>query len=65
VRSEAEARVALLDYTAALDRYKAAQDLVRRGGAGADHVEASIIDTRLRQVEQALREQLQEERNSR
>jgi predicted Zn-dependent protease len=64
VRSEAEARVALLDYTAALDRYKAAQDMMRRGGVPADHVEASIIDTRLRQVEQTLREQLQEERNA-
>jgi predicted Zn-dependent protease len=35
VRADAEARVAQLDYTAALDRFKAAQDLVRKGGAGA------------------------------
>ncbi len=56
VRAEAEARVAQLDYTAALDRFKAAQDMVRRGAA-ADHIEASIIDTRSRQVESALREQ--------
>src|SRR5690606_26266379 len=56
IRSEAEARVAQLDYTAALDRFKAAQDLVRRG-AGGDHIEASIIDTRARQVESLLREQ--------
>ncbi|HET8744533.1 MAG TPA: M48 family metalloprotease, partial [Ramlibacter sp.] len=55
VRAEAEARVAQLDYTAALDRFKAAQDLVRRGGG--DHIEASIIDTRARQVESTLREQ--------
>jgi predicted Zn-dependent protease len=57
VRAEAEARVAQLDYTAALDRFKAAQDLVRKGAGGADHIEASIIDTRARQVESLLREQ--------
>ena len=55
IRAEAESRVAQLDYTAALDRFKAAQALVR-GGAG-DHIEASIIDTRARQVESLLREQ--------
>lgn len=59
VRAEAESRVAQLDYTAALDRFKAAQDLVRRGSGGGagDHIEASIIDTRARQVESLLREQ--------
>ena len=57
VRAEAEARVAQLDYQAALDRFKAAQDLVRRGAGGGDHIEASIIDTRSRQVESLLREQ--------
>jgi predicted Zn-dependent protease len=57
VRAEAEARAAQLDYTAALDRFKAAQDLVRKGGGGADHIEASIIDSRTRAVESLLREQ--------
>jgi predicted Zn-dependent protease len=58
VRAEAEAQVAQLDYAAAMDRFKAAQDLARRGGGGAhDHIEASIIDTRARQVELLLREQ--------
>jgi predicted Zn-dependent protease len=57
VRAEAEARVAQLDYAAALDRYKAAQDLVRQGAGGGDHIEASIIDTRARQVDSLLREQ--------
>jgi predicted Zn-dependent protease len=56
VRAEAEGRVAQLDYQAALDRFRAAQELVRKGGAG-DYVEASIIDTRARQVESLLREQ--------
>lgn len=57
IRAEAEAQVAWLDYAAAVDRFKAAQELVRRGGAGQDHIEASIIDTRARQVELLLREQ--------
>ncbi len=57
IRAEAEAQVAHLDYSAAVDRFKAAQDLVRRNGAGGDHIEASIIDTRSRQVESLLREQ--------
>jgi predicted Zn-dependent protease len=57
VRAEAEAQVALLDYQAALDRFKAAQDLARSGAGSGDHIEASIIDTRARQVESLLREQ--------
>ncbi|MEY4711235.1 MAG: hypothetical protein RIS88_685 [Pseudomonadota bacterium] len=55
IRSEAEARVAWLDYPAALDRLRAAQELARRGTP--DHIEASIIDTRARAVESLLREQ--------
>ena len=54
--AEAEAQVALLDYAAAMDRFKAAQSMVR-SGAGTDHIEASIIDTRTRQVQSLLREQ--------
>jgi predicted Zn-dependent protease len=61
IRAEAEAQVAWLDYAAAMDRFKAAQELVRRmsreGTLGSDHIEASIIDTRARQVESLLREQ--------
>lgn len=56
VRAEAEAQVAHHDYAAAIDRFKAGQDLARRGGA-QDYIEASIIDTRLRAVESLLREQ--------
>ena len=33
---------------------------VRKAGAGADYFEASIIDTRLRAVEELLREQLRD-----
>jgi predicted Zn-dependent protease len=57
VRAEAEGRVAQLDYPAALDRFRAAQDLVRKGAGGNDYIEASIIDTRARQVESLVREQ--------
>jgi predicted Zn-dependent protease len=58
IRAEAEAHAAHLDYQAALDRLKAAQEAARRPGAGnIDHIEASIIDTRARQVELLLREQ--------
>ena len=63
IRAEAEAQVAHLDYQAALDRFKAAQDLVRKGRAGAgDHIEASIIDTRARQMESLIREEALERR---
>jgi len=63
IRADAEAGAAILDYAAARDRLKAAQDLIRRAGEGKagavriDHYEASIIDTRAREIEQALREQ--------
>jgi predicted Zn-dependent protease len=61
LRSSAESRVALMDFEAALDRLKAAQDRIRR--QGAHHVEASIIDTRTRAVQAMVRE-LQNERDS-
>jgi len=63
IRADAETQVAQLDYAAALTRFKAAQDMLRDGTAGrsgdaaADHIDASIIDTRKRQVELLLREQ--------
>lgn len=59
IRADAEAQVARLDYGAALDRLKAAQNLLRNAprGAQVDHIEASIIDTRARAVELLFREQ--------
>jgi predicted Zn-dependent protease len=61
IRADAEANVATLDYPAARDRLKAAQDMIRasarNGGAPVDHYEASIIDTRERAVEALVREQ--------
>lgn len=60
LRAEAEAQVAHLDWAGAVDRYKAGQEFMRRGGPGADYMEASIIDTRLREAESRLREQAAE-----
>jgi len=59
IRADAESQVATLDYAAARDRLKAAQELVARGSASQpiDHYEASIIDTRARVVDALLREQ--------
>lgn len=57
IRAEAEVNIAQLDYAAALTRLKAAQDMARTNPAAGDHFEASIVDTRARQVEQLLREQ--------
>ncbi|TAG25785.1 MAG: peptidase M48 [Burkholderiales bacterium] len=60
MRASAESRVALLDYGAALDRLKAAQQWARANGA--NHIEASILDTRTRAVQTMVRE-LQSERD--
>ncbi|WP_460483005.1 M48 family metalloprotease [Comamonas humi] len=57
VRADAEARAAQYDYAAAVDRLKAGQDLARKGGPGADYFEASIIDTRLREMQSLAKEQ--------
>jgi len=60
VRAEAEANVAILDYPAARDRLKAAQELMRRPDAPVDHYEASIIDSRARAVEALVKRQAEE-----
>ncbi|MFZ3141657.1 M48 family metalloprotease [Polaromonas sp.] len=57
IRADAESRAAQLDYPAALDRFKAAQGLMRSSPGRADYVEGSIIDTRARQVESIVKEQ--------
>jgi len=66
-RAEAEAHVARYDYAAAIDRFKAGQALARsllRSNTPEkyDHMEASIIDTRLRAVEALLKEQTDDTR---
>lgn len=60
IRADAETHVAMLDYPAALDRLKAAQQWLRQdrlNKVAVDHIDASIIDTRHRQVEALLKEQ--------
>ena len=63
IRADAEAQVAHLDLPGALARFKAAQARIKgEGGArsAGDHIEASIIDTRTREVELLVREQVTE-----
>lgn len=60
IRADAEAYAVRFDYAAARDRFAAAQDLIRRGTGSNDYIEASIIDTRSKQVEALLREQMRE-----
>ena len=50
LRAQAEARAAVGDLSAAIDRLRAAQS-ASRGAAGADFIEASVIDSRLRDLE--------------
>jgi predicted Zn-dependent protease len=62
IRAQAEARAMELDYGAAVDRFKAAQliahQLASEGRLDrAGHMEASIIDARLRELERLRREQ--------
>lgn len=64
LRAVAEVQAAYLDFPAAVDRFKAAQDFATRSGLGGqpgDHIEASIIDSRLRQM-QATTKELAKER---
>jgi len=66
IRADAESRVAQLDYGAARDRFKAAQDLARSGrdtGSGpGNHFDSSIVDTRAREIDRLLREQALQEK---
>jgi predicted Zn-dependent protease len=62
IRAQAEARAMELDYGAAVDRFKAAQILAHQMASDgkldrAGHMEASIIDARLRELERLRREQ--------
>jgi predicted Zn-dependent protease len=60
IRAEAEVHAVRYDYAAAVDRFKAGQLLARSNANAADHIEASIIDTRLNAVQLLLREQARE-----
>jgi predicted Zn-dependent protease len=62
LRAEAESRAALGDLSGAIDRLRAAQRLVRSGGA-PDFIEASIVDARARELESLRRQQIAELRD--
>ena len=63
IRADAEAQIALLDYTAALDRFKAVQETSRSSSASRDFIEESIVDVRTRQVQELLRQQVKGEKD--
>jgi predicted Zn-dependent protease len=62
IRAEAEAQVAVLDFGAAADRFRAAQEWIRKApdARSIDPIEAAVIDTRWREVQQVLRQQAAE-----
>jgi predicted Zn-dependent protease len=63
LRAEGESQWVKMDITGAIDRLRAAQDLMRSDRRqAADHIEASIVDARLRQFQTQLREMQQEQR---
>jgi predicted Zn-dependent protease len=61
LRAEAESRLALGDLTGAVDRLRAGQRL-GRSASGADFIEASVIDARLREIEAQRRQLAAEEK---
>jgi len=62
LRAEGQARLAQMDLQGAIDRFRAAQDYSRQHpGGSADLIEASIIDTRMRETQAALRQQKKDE----
>lgn len=65
IRAQAQADGLQQDWSAALGRLRAAQDLVRKGQwgtQGPDFIEAAIVDTRAREIMQLLREQANQQR---
>lgn len=63
IRAQAEAQAARLDYAAAIDRLKAGQQLLRELGPKADHVDASILQSRLSLMQRLHREQEQAQKS--
>jgi predicted Zn-dependent protease len=65
LRAQAEARAAVGDLGAAIDRLRAAQTRSRTASGSADFIEASIIDTRLRELQALRRQEMDEMRSQR
>ncbi len=63
IEAQAQASWVELDWTGALDRLRAAQSLLR--SQGGNHIDASIIDTKVRELQSLLREQAVQDRNNR
>jgi predicted Zn-dependent protease len=59
LRAQAEARIAQADWPGARDRLQAAQEATRKSkpNTPGEHIEASIIDTRLQQASEKVRQQ--------
>ena len=59
IRADAEGHAAQFDYTGALNRLKAAQDLIRasKAAGGNNYIDGSIIDTRAREFDKLAKEQ--------
>ncbi len=66
IRADAEGQVSLLDYAAALDRFRAAQEMVKSFASAQDRdfIEESIVDVRTRQVQELLKQQRQYEKDA-
>lgn len=65
LRAQAEQRAAVGDLTGAIDRLRVGRSMSRPGTAGADFVEASIIDARLRALEGQRRQWMSDARGDR
>lgn len=65
LRAHAEARLLQGDMTGALDRLRTGRQLARSGAVAADFIEASIVESRLREVEAQRRQLAAEARGNR
>jgi predicted Zn-dependent protease len=65
LRAQAEQRLILGDLNGALDRLRVGRSLARQAGAGHDFIEASIIESRLRELEARRRQLAAEARGGR
>ena len=61
LRAQGEVAMSHMDYAGAVDRWRAAQDFSRTQMGGGDLIEASIVDTRLRTAQAALKQQREDE----
>ncbi len=62
LRAHAEAEAAIGNLPGAIDRLRAGQQIARRGGPGVDFIEASVIDSRLRDLMSQRRQLMAEQR---